>query len=80
MLFFSLTALFFTNPEHAEEATAAAALASEDAAPIDETVEEAVLEVAESVEEALEAAEETAEAVYLEEAAVPEAEENGENA
>ena len=70
----------FTNPENAEEATAAAALASEDAAPIDETVEEAVLEVSEDVEEALGAAEEAAEAVYSEEAAVPEAEKNGENA
>ena len=70
----------FTNPENAEEATAAAALASEDAAPIDETVEEAVLEVSEDVDEALEAAEEAAEAVYSEEAAAPEAEKNGENA
>ena len=30
----------YSNPENAEEATIAAALASEDAAPIDETVEE----------------------------------------
>ena len=43
----------FTNPENAEEATAAAALASEDATPIDETVEETDL-VAEVLEEAAE--------------------------
>ena len=70
----------FTNPENAEEATAAAALASEDAAPIDDTVEEAVVEVAGEVEETLEAAEEAPEAMYSEEVAVPEAEKNGENA
>ena len=50
----------FTNPENAEEATAAAALASEDATPIDETVEETDL-VAEVLEEAVEAAEKVAE-------------------
>jgi YidC/Oxa1 family membrane protein insertase len=50
----------FTNPENAEEATAAAALASEAAAPIDETVEETD-PVAEVLEEAVEAVEEVAE-------------------
>ena len=46
----------FTNPENAEEATAAAALASEDGASIDETVEETEL-AAETVNEAVETAE-----------------------
>ena len=50
----------FTNPENAEEATAAAALASEDGASIDETVEEAEL-IAEALGEAVETAEAAAE-------------------
>jgi hypothetical protein len=50
----------FTNPENAEEATAAAALASEAAAPIDETIEETD-PVAEVLEETVEAVEEVAE-------------------
>ena len=61
----------FENPETAEEKTAAAALASEDAASIDETEEEAVLTEAEAVaEEAVPAEAETEE---------PEADENGED-
>ena len=51
----------FTNPENAEEATAAAALASEDGASIDETVEETEL-AAETVNEAVETAEAAVEA------------------
>ena len=51
----------FTNPENAEEATAAAALASEDGASIDETVEETEL-AAETVNEAVEVAEAAVEA------------------
>ncbi len=53
----------FTNPESAEEATAAAALASEEAAPIDETViEEETVAVAEAPVETGEAVDEAAEA------------------
>jgi YidC/Oxa1 family membrane protein insertase len=53
----------FTNPESAEEATAAAALASEEAAPIDETViEEETVAVAEAPVEMGEAVDEAAEA------------------
>ena len=51
----------FTNPENAEEATAAAALASEDGASIDETVEETEL-AAETVNKAVETAEAAVEA------------------
>ena len=51
----------FTNPDNAEEATAAAALASEDGASIDETVEETEL-AAETVNEAVETAEAAVEA------------------
>ena len=51
----------FTNPENAEEATAAAALASEDGASIDETVVETEL-AAETVNEAVETAEAAVEA------------------
>ena len=51
----------FTNPENAEEATAAAALASEDGASIDETVEETEL-ATETVNEAVETAEAAVEA------------------
>ena len=68
----------FTNPENAEEATAAAALYSEDAAPIDETVEEDVLISAPAGEEA--ASGEGAESGADEPAIGPDAEENGENA
>ncbi len=65
----------FTNPENAEAATEAAALASEDAAPIDETVEEITEAAENAAEAAAEAVEETAEEI-----AAPEADENGENA
>ena len=67
----------FTNPENAEAATEAAALASEDAAPIDETVEEDVLTEATSFEGETEAPEAAAEEGTE---SGPEADENGENA
>jgi len=52
----------FTNPEAAEEATLAAALESEGADAIDETVEESVLSAVEAVEETPDAAAEAVEA------------------
>ena len=70
----------FSNPEAAEAATLAAALESEDAASIDETVEDDVMQAAENVTaevtETVEAVAEAAEAAAVE----PAANENGENA
>ncbi|MBR1457201.1 MAG: membrane protein insertase YidC [Oscillospiraceae bacterium] len=75
----------FTNPEAAAEATAAAALESEGASPIDESVPETVPELTESVgavDEAVEAVEEAADeaAEAVEEAADEAAEAAGEAA
>ena len=61
----------YTNPENAEAATEAAALASEEAAPIDETVDEALEAVMAAEEPAADAAEAPSE---------PESNENGVNA
>ena len=72
----------FSNPEAAEAATLAAALESENAASIDETVEDDVMQAAENVTaEVTETVEAVAEAAEAEAAAVePAANENGENA
>ena len=73
----------YSNPENAEEATLAAALASEDADSIDETVEDDVMQIEETVPaetgdtvESADAEPEDAE----QDAVEPAAEENGENA
>ena len=75
----------FTNPETAEAATIAAARESEDAASIDETVEDDVILTDTSVTEAETDAEETAETdaeltESQDDSVAPVAEENGENA